>query len=105
MLRWLENEPLAKYTSWRIGGPACYLVEAATPDDLREVLVWAQERELGVTLLGGGTNTLALDQGFDGVVVRYRNQDVQIEPHDNTALAILAAGAPTAGTARRLSHG
>lgn len=104
MLRWLEHEPLARYTSWRIGGPARYLVEAATPDDLCEALAWAHERELDVTLLGGGTNTLVRDQGFDGLVVRYRNQDVQLEAQGESALAVLAAGAPTAGTARRLAH-
>ena len=42
---WLENEPLAKYTSWRIGGPARYFANAATPEDLREALAWARERE------------------------------------------------------------
>jgi UDP-N-acetylmuramate dehydrogenase len=104
MLRLLENEPLAKYTSWRIGGPARYLAEATTPDDLREALAWARERDLAVTLLGGGTNTLVLDDGIDGMVLRYRNQHVQIEPHEDTTLAILASGAPTAGTARRLAH-
>jgi UDP-N-acetylmuramate dehydrogenase len=104
MLRLLENEPLAKYTSWRIGGPARYLAEATTPDDLREALAWARERDLAVTLLGGGTNTLVLDDGVDGVVLRYRNQQVQIEPQQDTTLAILASGAPTAGTARRLTH-
>ena len=51
----LENEPLAKYTSWRIGGPARYFANAVSAEELRGALAWAGERGLPVHLLGGGT--------------------------------------------------
>ncbi len=100
----LENEPLAKYTSWRIGGPARYMANPATPDELVQVLRWARERKLPIWVLGGGTNTLASDAGFAGMVVRYRAQSIRIEPDGDTAFAHVDAGAPMAGTARKLVH-
>lgn len=80
------------------------LAEATTPEEVREALTWAQERTMQIAVLGGGTNTLALDQGFDGLVLRYRDQSVRIEDQGDVGLAYLAAGAPMAGTARKLAR-
>jgi UDP-N-acetylmuramate dehydrogenase len=99
----IENEPLAKYTSWRIGGPARYFANASTPEDLREMLGWARQRGLQVFVLGGGTNLLARDAGFDGLVLRYRSQELRIEPVGDAGRAWIAAGAPMAGSVRKLA--
>lgn len=98
-----ENEPLAKYTSWRIGGPARFFANAADPDGLAEALAWARARELPAFLLGGGTNLLVRDAGFAGLVLRYRDQRVLAEADGDAGRAWVAAGAPMAGTARRLA--
>jgi UDP-N-acetylmuramate dehydrogenase len=97
----LENEPLAKYTSWRIGGPARYFANAPTAEALTAALDWAREHGLPVFVLGGGTNLLVRDSGFSGLVLRYRAQELRID--DATGHAWIAAGAPMAGTARRLA--
>jgi UDP-N-acetylmuramate dehydrogenase len=94
---------LAPYTSWRIGGPAAMFAEATTPDEIREALMWANQREMQVALLGGGTNTLALDHGFAGLVLRYRDRSITIEDSGECGLAILGAGIPMAGSARKLA--
>ena len=99
----IENEPLAKYTSWRIGGPARYFANAGTPEDLRETLGWARQRTLPVFILGGGTNLLAHDTGFDGLVLRYRSQELRVESEGDTGRAWIAAGAPMAGSVRKLA--
>jgi UDP-N-acetylmuramate dehydrogenase len=104
MMAFRENEPLARYTSWKIGGPARYFAESATADELRAALAWARERGLPVHLLGGGTNTLVRDSGFPGLVLRYRAQGVRLEPRGDEARAIVEAGALTAGLARRLAR-
>jgi UDP-N-acetylmuramate dehydrogenase len=96
-----ENQPLAKYTSWRIGGPARFFANAATTEELIAALAWARERELPACILGGGTNMLVRDAGFSGLVLRYRAQALQID--DTAGRAWVAAGAPMAGTARRLA--
>jgi UDP-N-acetylmuramate dehydrogenase len=99
----IENEPLAKYTSWRIGGSARFFVNAVVPDQLREALAWASERELPLFVLGGGTNLLVREHGFGGLVVRYRAQELRVEAAGDAGRAWVAAGAPMAGTARRLA--
>jgi UDP-N-acetylmuramate dehydrogenase len=99
----VENELLAKYTSWRIGGPARFFASATTPDELGAALRWAHERNLAAFVLGGGTNLLASDAGFDGLVLRYRAQELRVEDVGDTGRAWAAAGAPMAGTARRLA--
>ena len=98
-----ENEPLAKYTSWRIGGPARYFANATTPDELCAALAWARERKVPAFLLGGGTNVLVRDAGFAGLVLRYRAQELRVASDGVAAHARIDAGAPMAGTARRLA--
>ena len=100
----INHEPLARYTSWRIGGPAQALVNAGDEAQLREALAWARERGLRVALLGGGTNTLVDDRGFEGLVIRYRAAQLRVDDQGDTARVWVTAGAPTAGTARRLAH-
>ena len=99
-----EHEPLARYTSWRIGGPARYFAEAPTPEAMCAALVWARARGLPVLILGGGTNMLVRDGGFPGLVLRYRAQELTLEAAGDTVRALIGAGAPMAGTARRLAR-
>ncbi|MBS1964277.1 MAG: UDP-N-acetylmuramate dehydrogenase [Chloroflexi bacterium SZAS-1] len=99
----IENEPLAKYTSWRIGGPARWFANATTADELREALAWAHVHAVPVFVLGGGTNLLVRDAGFAGLVLRYRDTSLQLRPQGERATAHIGAGAPMAGTVRRLA--
>jgi UDP-N-acetylmuramate dehydrogenase len=62
--------PLARYTSFRIGGPADVFVEPDTLEELRTVLSLLYEHAVSVFLLGGGTNILVSDKGVRGVVVK-----------------------------------
>jgi UDP-N-acetylmuramate dehydrogenase len=100
----IENEPLARHTSWRVGGPARYYAEVANLADLQALLAWAESERLPVLVLGGGTNLLVRASGFAGLVVRYRAMAWQVEERpDGTALLRVDAGAPMAGTARRVA--
>ena len=65
----LHNEPLARYTSFRIGGPADVLIQPAGEDDVVEAIRWAAARRMPVTVLGNGTNVLVSDKGIRGVTV------------------------------------
>src|SRR5207244_4211440 len=62
--RVLENEPLARHTTYRIGGPARYLVMPADVDDVVKALELAQDRGLPWVALGLGSNVLVKDSGF-----------------------------------------
>lgn len=98
----IADEPLARHTTWRIGGPARYYGEVRSVDAARDLAVWTVAQGLPLIWVGGGTNLLALDGGFPGVVARYRGQDWYIEEQGDIALLYIEAGAPMAGTARRM---
>lgn len=73
-----ENEPLAQYTTYKIGGPAKYFFDAKNNDDLAKALNTAKELGLDYFLLGGGSNILISDNGFDGFVIRQSNINFKI---------------------------
>lgn len=99
----IENHPLAKHTSWRIGGPARYYREVGDPEALRAARHWARERELPTFVLGGGTNLLVREAGFAGLVIRYTAREWRIEEQGDSALLTAQAGAAMAGMVRRVS--
>lgn len=102
MQRIIENELLAKHTSWRIGGPARYYWEVGDTAELRAAIQWARARDVPIFLLGAGTNLLAGEQGFPGLVIRYRAQAWRIDPQGEQGVLYVEAGAPMAGTVRRV---
>jgi UDP-N-acetylmuramate dehydrogenase len=63
------DEPLARHTSWRVGGPADAFVSPADEDDLCAVMRFASAHALPVTLLGAGSNLLVLDGGVRGLTL------------------------------------
>lgn len=65
-----EQVPLAPYTTFRIGGPARYFCEAVSEAEIAEAVAFAREKRLPVFILGGGSNLLVSDEGFDGLVIR-----------------------------------
>ena len=65
----LENEPMDKHTSFRVGGPARFFVKAESATDLKEAFALAREKGLPRFILGNGTNLLVSDNGFEGVVI------------------------------------
>jgi UDP-N-acetylmuramate dehydrogenase len=89
-----ENVPLAPLTTIGIGGPARFFVRATNVDEVREALAWAREREQQVFLLGGGSNLLISDAGFDGLVVRLDLRGVTVESEDEFPMVKVAAGEP-----------
>lgn len=67
--RILCNEPLARRTTLRVGGPADLLIEPATEDDLAIVVRLCRAQRVPLMVLGRGSNLLVKDAGFRGVVV------------------------------------
>ncbi len=98
----LEQEPLARYTTWRIGGPARFLVLPADPEDVVKALDLARERGLPWLVLGLGSNLLVKDGGFPGVVIRMGKGLDRFEMKGATA--IVGAGLPTPLLARRTAE-
>jgi len=66
-----EHEPLAPFTTLRVGGPADLLAEVRSADEALEVVRLAREASVKVSWLGGGSNLLVADRGVRGLVVRW----------------------------------
>jgi len=98
----LENEPLARHNTWRIGGPARYLALPADSEDVVRALELAQDRGLPWVVLGLGSNVLVKDGGFPGVVIRMGKGLDRFEMKGATA--IVGGGMPTPILARRTAE-
>jgi UDP-N-acetylmuramate dehydrogenase len=68
-IRIQEAVPLAPYTTFRIGGPARYFCEITKESGLIEAVKFASQHNLHIFVLGGGSNLLVSDSGFDGLVL------------------------------------
>ncbi len=93
----LEEEPLSRHTTMRIGGPARFYIEA---DDFHSLITVCEAcRDLGIawTILGGGSNLLVSDEGFDGAVI-------VLGEGFSKCIYDEATGVFTAGAALRLSQ-
>lgn len=74
------NEPLAQYTTWRIGGPAEYLYIPKCWHDVVKALAWVKEKNIPVTFLGAGSNVLIADEGISGLVIYTRElKEIQLK--------------------------
>jgi len=100
--RMLENEPLARYTTWRLGGPARFLLLPADVEDVSRALDVARERGLPWLVLGLGSNVLVRDGGFPGIVIRMGKGLDRFEMKG--AIAIVGAGMATPILARRTAE-
>ncbi len=65
-----ENKPLAPLTTLGIGGPARWFLEATREDEIATAAAWARERGIPLFVLGGGSNLVVSDSGFNGLVLR-----------------------------------
>lgn len=79
----LENQSLKNYLTMHLGGTARYLIDVFDKSDLIDAIAFAKNHQLKVFVLGGGSNTLANDQGFDGVVLHMRIKGHQLITEDD----------------------
>src|SRR4051812_133778 len=72
-----RDAPLARYTTFKVGGSADWLLQARTAEDVRAALAAARTDGMPVTVLGGGSNVLIADSGVRGVVIRIHGGEVR----------------------------
>ena len=89
-----ENEPLAPKTTLDLGGAASWLTVADSEEVVVDALRWAGDREIPVTVLGGGSNVVVSDGGIDGLVVQIAMGGVEISRNPDGAVVTAAAGEP-----------
>jgi UDP-N-acetylmuramate dehydrogenase len=90
-----EFVPLAPLTTMRVGGAARFFREVSDERELALGLAWAKQRGVEVRPLGGGSNVVVGDAGFDGLVLRLASRGVRFEPLDGSLVDVTAsAGEP-----------
>lgn len=105
-LKVMRDAPMRLSTTWRIGGPADFLVRAAMPDDLLAAIAWGRAQGMPVTVLGGGSNLLVADGGIRGLVVLARTPGeraanlVEVEDLGDAVRLRVAAQAPLSWAGR-----
>ncbi len=99
-LQFRKNEPLSKHTTLHVGGPAKYFIEVTSEAEIMEALDFAKNNKLPFFILGGGSNTLADDNGFAGLVIKIKNNDFKIDGEEVT----IGAGYITALAARKIGE-
>lgn len=74
-----ENVPLSRYTRFGIGGPAALLLETANEASFIQALSVVEAGRFPYVVIGGGTNLIVSDAGFDGVVLRLTANELRAE--------------------------
>jgi UDP-N-acetylmuramate dehydrogenase len=72
-----ENVKISELTTMRLGGSAKYVIEVESLDDVKGAYAFAGEHELPVVVLGGGSNVIGRDEGFDGVILVNRLRGIE----------------------------
>src|SRR3954453_6481386 len=76
------DEPIAKHTSWRIGGPADYFLRATDEAELVVLLKTCRSRDIPLLIIGNGSNMLVADKGWRGMVVENRLDKFTVDELD-----------------------
>jgi UDP-N-acetylmuramate dehydrogenase len=91
-MQFLEEVPLAPYTTFQIGGPARWFAEATSEDDIAAGVAFARERQLPLFVLGGGSNLLVSDAGFSGLVLHIALRGIASTQEHSRPIVSAAAG-------------
>jgi len=81
-MKYLRNEPLARHTTFKIGGPAKYFCAPKSINELKKSLLFAKENNLKVSIIGSGSNLLISDKGFDGLIINPKISGIVIKGTD-----------------------
>lgn len=82
----LEREPMAAHTTFRIGGPARWMLRPADAGQAAAILRLCRERDLTPFFLGNGSNLLVSDEGYGGVILSTANMDCFVSSQGETTI-------------------
>jgi UDP-N-acetylmuramate dehydrogenase len=100
----MENEPLAKYTSARIGGPADALLIVQSAADLVQVVSMLWTMDVPFEILGGGSNVLVSDAGVRAVVLLNKARKVVFNQDDDPPTVTAESGSNFGAVARQAAQ-
>jgi len=101
------NVPLAAHSTMRLGGNAAWMVDIHDRHELQDALAWADERQLSVLMIGGGSNIIWRDEGFPGLIIvnSIRRFEEQREDDENYYVTIGAGEIWDEAIARTVAAG
>jgi UDP-N-acetylmuramate dehydrogenase len=88
----LRDIPLARYTTFQLGGKARYFFEATTQDEIAEAIGWAIDAGIVPHVFGGGSNLVVADSGISGLALRVATLGIFAEDHGKVATIRANAG-------------
>ncbi|MGB9637384.1 MAG: UDP-N-acetylmuramate dehydrogenase [Microgenomates group bacterium] len=86
------NEPLAAYTTFRIGGPADLFFEAETEEELVRTVREVKNVGIPYFILGGGSNVLVGDRGFRGIVIKVQSSKFKVQSYNSKVKVYAESG-------------
>ncbi len=97
------DEPMAKHTSFKIGGPADVFIKVDNIEELKEILKLSKENKIPLTIIGNGSNILVTDKGIRGITAKLNFKNIKIENiADNKEKIDVDAGVPVGLLAQKL---
>lgn len=94
---------LAPHTSLRVGGAADWFVLARSAQDVALAFAWANEHGVEARVIGGGSNLLVADDGFEGLIIKAGFSRSEVRLEQGGPVLVADAGANFANVARRLA--
>lgn len=88
----LYNEPMKKYTTFKIGGNAECLIKITNNEDLIEILKFANKNNIKVTVIGNGSNVLISDNGIKGITLIIKIEKLEINKENESIKVTIGAG-------------
>lgn len=88
----LYNEPMKKHSTFKIGGPAECLIKIDNIDDLKQILKFAKENKISLTVIGNGSNLLVLDGGIKGITLMIKLENYKIIEKDENIQIMVESG-------------
>lgn len=92
-ISYIENEPMALHTTFKIGGPARLAVFPKNENEISEVIKKCKEENVRYMVVGNGSNLLVADEGIDAVVILLGKEFGEVKLIDDTTI-FAEAGAP-----------
>lgn len=96
------NEPMAKHTSFKIGGPADVFIKVDNIEELKEILDLSKKNQIPLTIIGNGSNLLVTDKGIRGITAKLNLKDIEIKNENNKQIIKVEAGVPVGLLAQKL---
>lgn len=85
-----KNIPLKNYSTFKIGGSAKYFVKVSDVFGIKESILWVKKKDIPFFFLGGGSNVLFADGGYNGLIIKIENLGIKFEENN----IVVDAGVP-----------